>query len=77
MKKKKLQISEKEDNNTEITDVKRTKKYMHKFDNTDVCVLVTQSCLTLVTSWTVCSPSGSSVHRIFIDKTTQFLFLIN
>ena len=38
-----------------------------------VKVLVAQSCLTLVTPWTVCIPPGSSVHGILHGMGSPFL----
>ena len=34
---------------------------------------VAQSCLTLATPWTVCSPPGSSVHGIFQARIRQWV----
>ena len=48
---------------------------MHKFDNTDVCVLVTQLCLSLVTSWTVAHQALPSIGFLQI-KLHNFFFLI-
>ena len=41
-------------------------------DSSEVKVLVTQSCLTLVTPWTV-SPPGSSVHGILQARILEWV----
>ena len=40
-----------------------------------VKVLVAQSCLTLVTPWTVCIPPGSSVHGILQARILEWVAL--
>ena len=47
---------------------------MHTFDNTDVCVLVAQSCLTLVTSWTVAHQALLSIGFLQIKLHNFFFF---